>query len=278
MENKIKPFVKWVGGKRQLLNQFRAIGIYPPQNFNIKKNRYFEPFVGGGAIFFDLLPLNGHLSDLNKELIITYNFIKNDVESLILDLKKHVNDKDYFLNIRSYKIEELHELDIASRFLYLNRTSFNGMYRVNKSGGFNVPYGKYKAQLNFDFDNLRNVSRGLANIEIKHQDYKEAVKFAKKGDFIYFDPPYYPLNKTSSFTTYTTEKFLQEQHVELSNIFNELNDRECIVILSNSATPFIIDLYSKIKTAKIHNVAATRAINSIGTKRGKITEIVITNY
>jgi len=143
IEEKPKPFVKWVGGKRQLLKQFRDLGLYPPEDFDPITNTYFEPFVGGGAVFFDLLPETAYLSDLNNELVVTYNVIKNDVENLIKSLKKHKLDKEYFLKIRAQNPEKLSDLNTASRFIYLNRTCFNGMYRVNSKGGFNVPFGKY---------------------------------------------------------------------------------------------------------------------------------------
>ncbi|PIQ91541.1 MAG: modification methylase [Parcubacteria group bacterium CG11_big_fil_rev_8_21_14_0_20_39_22] len=200
---KPKPFVKWVGGKRQLLAQFRRLNLYPPEKFDIRIGRYFEPFVGGGAVFFDLLPEKGFLSDLNKELVTTYNVIRNDVEGLIASLKKHKIDKEYFLNIRAKDSKALNDLAVASRFIFLNRTCFNGLYRVNSKGGFNVPYGKYANPLICDESNLRKVSKSLQNIEVKHQDYKEVLKTAKKGDFVYFDPPYYPVSKTASFTSYT---------------------------------------------------------------------------
>jgi len=275
---KPKPFVKWVGGKRQLLTQFRRLNLYPPELFDIKRGRYFEPFVGGGAVFFDLLPERGFLSDLNKELVITYNVIKNDVGGLIASLKKHKNDKDYFLKLRSQDLSKLSDLSVASRFIFLNRTCFNGMYRVNSKGGFNVPYGKYTNPLICDEDNLKKVSKALQGIEIKHQDYKEVLKKAKKGDFIYFDPPYYPISKTSSFTSYTSEAFLDKEQIELRDTFMELNKRGCYVMLSNSDTPFINKIYSGLQGVRINKVEAGRAINSKGSGRGKITEVLITNY
>lgn len=202
LEEKPKPFVKWVGGKRQLLKQFRDLGLYPPENFDHITNTYFEPFVGGGAVFFDLLPETAYLSDLNNELVVTYNVIKNDVENLIKSLKKHKLDKEYFLKMRAQNPEKLSDLNTASRFIYLNRTCFNGMYRVNSKGGFNVPFGKYTNPLVCDENNLRKASKALKNVEIRKQGYKEVLKKAKKGDFIYFDPPYYPISKTASFTSY----------------------------------------------------------------------------
>jgi DNA adenine methylase len=275
---KPKPFVKWVGGKRQLLAQFRRMNLYPPENFDPKNSKYFEPFVGGGAVFFDLLPEEGFLSDLNKELVVTYNVIKNDLEKLIISLKKHKTDKDYFLEVRAQDPNKLSDVAVASRFIFLNRTCFNGMYRVNSKGGFNVPFGKYTNPLICDEDNLQKVSKALQNIDIKHQDYKEVLKKAKKGDFIYFDPPYYPVSKTASFTSYTAETFLEKEQTELRDTLVELNKRGCFVMLSNSDTPFINKIYSGIKGVRINKVQAGRAINSNGSGRGKITEVLITNY
>jgi DNA adenine methylase len=275
---KPKPFVKWVGGKRQLLTQFRLMNLYPPEKFDTKNGRYFEPFVGGGAVFFDLLPETAYLSDLNNELVITYNVIKNDVENLIKLLKKHKLDKEYFLKIRSQNPEKLSDINTASRFIYLNRTCFNGMYRVNSKGGFNVPFGKYENPLICDENNLRKASKSLKNVEIKKQDYKEVLKKAKKGDFVYFDPPYYPVSKTASFTSYTKESFLDKEQIELRDTFVELHKRGCFVMLSNSDTPFINKIYSEPKGLRITKVQAGRAINSDASKRGKITEVLVTNY
>lgn len=277
---KPKPFVKWVGGKRQLLKQFRLMNLYPPEKFDPKTGRYFEPFVGGGAVFFDLLPEKGFLSDLNKELVITYNVIKNNVDELIKSLKSHKTDKEYFLNIRAQDPETLSELDIASRFIFLNRTCFNGLYRVNSKGDFNVPYGKYNNPLICDEDNLKKVSKSLQGIEVKHQDYKEVLKEVRKGDFVYFDPPYYPINKTSSFTSYTKESFLDKEQIELRDTVLELNKRGCFVMLSNSDTQFINKIYSEIEKygIRITKVDAGRMINSKASGRGKITEVLITNY
>ncbi len=275
-----KPFVKWVGGKRQLLKQFRDMGLYPPELFDAKKGSYFEPFVGGGAVFFDLLPRKAYLSDLNLELVTTYNVIKNDVENLIKSLKKHKIDKEYFLKIRAKNPTALSDLQVASRFIYLNRTCFNGMYRVNQSGGFNVPFGYNSKPLICDEENLRKVSKVLKNVQIKHQDYKAVLKKAKKGDFIYFDPPYYPLSETSSFTSYTAGGFGEKEQVELRDTFLELHKRGCFVMLSNSDALFINKIYSELKNEgiKIHKVVAGRAINSDASGRGKITEVLVTNY
>lgn len=275
---KPKPFVKWVGGKRQLLTQFRLMNLYPPEKFDPKSGKYFEPFVGGGAVFFDLLPESAYLSDLNNELVIAYNVIKRDVENLIKSLKKHKLDKEYFLKIRAQNPETLSDIDTASRFIYLNRTCFNGMYRVNSKGGFNVPFGKYENPLICDEINLRKASEALKNVEIKKQDYKEVLKKAKKGDFVYFDPPYYPVSKTASFTSYTSELFLDKEQIELRDTYVDLHKRGCFVMLSNSDTPFINKIYSEPKGLRITKVQAGRAINSDASKRGKITEVLVTNY
>ncbi|MCK9393828.1 MAG: DNA adenine methylase [Candidatus Paceibacterota bacterium] len=280
IEEKPKPFVKWVGGKRQLLDQLKIMKLYPPEQFNPLNGRYFEPFAGGAAVFFDLLPKRAFLSDLNAELVITYNVIKNDVESLITSLRKHKNEKEYFLKIRAKKVEELNDVEIASRFIYLNRTCFNGLYRVNSRGDFNVPFAGNKNPLICNAINLRRVSGSLKYVEIKNQDYKMVLKKARKGDFIYFDPPYYPLTKTSSFTSYTKEAFLDKEQIELRDTFVELTNRGCFVMLSNSDTPFINRIYSEVKNKKIkiNKVYAGRAVNSNASGRGKITEVLITNY
>ncbi|MFA4941323.1 MAG: DNA adenine methylase [Patescibacteria group bacterium] len=276
-----KPFVKWVGGKRQLAKQFRDMNLYPPDEFNPITATYHEPFVGGGAMFFDLLPKKAILSDLNSELITTYQVIKNDVEKLIAKLKEYQNkhNKDLYLNIRAQNVKKLSNLNIAARFIYLNRACFNGLYRVNRSGQFNVPFGKYKNPLICNEENLKKVSKSLKSIKIFNEDYKQVLKRAKKGDFIYFDPPYYPVNRTSSFTSYTAENFLEKEQEELRDTFIALHKRGCYVMLSNSDTPFINKLYSGLgKKIKINKVYAGRNVNSDAKKRGKIKEVVVINY
>lgn len=278
IDEKPKPFVKWVGGKRQLLRQFRDLGLYPPEDFDPIANTYYEPFVGGGAVFFDLLPKKAELSDLNYELVTTYNVIKSDVDALIKSLKKHKYEKEYYLKVRAQNPKKLSDVEVASRFIYLNRTGFNGMYRVNSRGEFNVPFGKYTNPIICDEENLRRASKALQKVSIKQQDYKNVLKKARRGDFVYFDPPYYPVSKTASFTSYTAEAFLENEQTELRDTFVELHKRGCFVMLSNSDTPFINKIYSGIPGVKISKVEAGRAINSKGSKRGKITEVLVTNY
>jgi DNA adenine methylase len=279
---KPKPFVKWVGGKRQLLKQFKDLALYPPEHFDPVKNHYFEPFVGGGAVFFDLLPLKAHISDINVELVTTYNVIKSSLEKLILELQngKYLYDKDIFLDIRSWDTTTISDIRRAARFIYLNRTAFNGLYRVNKSGGFNVPFGKYTNPQILDENNLRKVSEALKNVAISNLSYKHVLDKAKIGDFIYFDPPYYPVSRTASFTAYSSDSFLEKEQEELRDTFLELHKRGCYVMLSNSDTSFSENLFKKYKKdgISIHRVHAGRAINSNSDKRGKITEIIVTNY
>lgn len=277
---KPKPFVKWVGGKRQLIQQFRDMGLYPPEEFDPMTNSYFEPFLGGGAVFFDLLPEKAYLSDMNFDLVTTYNVIKDDVESLVISLKNHIVSKEYFLSVRAQRVSELTPLQIASRFIYLNRTCFNGMYRVNSKGEFNVPFGDNKNPLICDEVNLRKVSKALQNVEIKHQDYKETVKNAKKGDFVYLDPPYHPMSETASFTSYTKEAFGTNEQIELRDMFLELHKKGCFVMLSNSNADFINEIYGELKSCgvTVHKVEAGRSINSKGDGRGKVKEVLVTNY
>ena len=280
-ENKPKPFVKWVGGKRQLLDQFKSNNLYPPFAFNPDHATYFEPFVGGGAMFFDLSLRKAVISDMNAELITTYRVIKEDVYRLIGKLKNHQrqNSKEHFLFVRAQNLKKLSDSSIAARFIYLNRTGFNGLYRVNRRGQFNVPYGRYHNPLICDEENLLKVSAALKNTKIFHEDYKKVLTRAKKGDFIYFDPPYYPVSKTANFTSYTAEGFLEKEQKELRDVFVALHERGCYVMLSNSDTPFINELYSSAsKDVTIHKVFAGRAINAKSDARGKISEVVITNY
>jgi len=273
MKNQIPTFVKWAGGKKQLIDQFKPF-------FPKEIRRYLEPFVGGGAVLFYVLknykPKEVFIFDINEELINTYEIIRDDVENLIKELKKlkQLHNKEHFYQIRLENPQLLSKLTRASRFIYLNKTCFNGLYRVNSKGGFNVPIGSYKNPLVCPEDDLREISKLLKNVKIINGSFKECLDFAKKGDFVYFDPPYYPLNKTS-FTTYTKDKFLDEEQKELKEVFNKLDKKKCKVMLSNSDAKFIKDLY---KDYNISFVKATRMINCNASKRGKINEIVVKNY
>lgn len=273
----IPKFVKWAGGKTMLLDQF--VPLFPKKKFN----RYIEPFVGSGAVFFYVMqvfkPKEVILSDINEELINTYEIIRDDVDRLVVELKQHTEyhkaeGKKYYLTIRATDPLSLPSLERAARFIYLNKTCFNGLYRVNSKGQFNVPMGDYKNPDIIQEERLRKVSALLKNVKLKVMPFEKVVRLAKKGDFIYFDPPYYPLKK-SSFTTYAKDNFLEAEQELLADIFKKLDKKGCLVMESNSETKFIKELY---KDFKLHVVQAKRLINSDSSKRGAIGEYVITNY
>ena len=266
------PIVKWVGGKRQLMFELLK---NMPENYN----RYFEPFIGGGALFFELHPDNAYISDMNEELINLYQVVRNDVDELIADLQKHDVSKEYFMKIRNIDRTEEYQnwsdVQKASRFIYLNRTCFNGMYRVNSRGEFNVPFGHYKNPRILDENNLINCSNLLLKTEIKHADFSEILKEVNKGDFVYFDPPYVPLNETSSFTSYTKDGFDLDMQLSLREVCDELDSMGVKFLLSNSDTQFVNELYENYN---IRKVFASRQINANADGRGKITEVLVRNY
>ncbi len=272
----LQPFTKWTGGKRQLLGELRS---YMPETYG----RYFEPFVGGGALFFDLAPEKAVINDFNEELINAYRQIKNNPAELINLLIKHKenNSKDYYLELRSVdrdgRISRMTGVERAARILYMLRVDFNGLYRVNSKNQFNVPYGRYKNPKIVDVDLLYQISEYLNenDIEILQTDFAEAVKDAQTGDFVYFDPPYIPLNETSSFTSYTHEGFSYEEQVRLRDTFKELTERGVYAMLSNSSSPLVEELY---KDFNIYFVEAQRTNGAKSSSRGKISEIIVTNY
>jgi DNA adenine methylase len=272
------PFVKWAGGKTQLLGE---LDPFIPQDFD----RYFEPFLGGGAMFFHLVSRNkffkAYLSDKNAELINAYAVVKNDVQSLIKVLRKNENSfnddrHEYYYRLR--KARFVSEVERAARFITLNKTCFNGLYRVNKNGDFNVPIGSYKNPLICDSNNLEkvNVSLNFTEAWLKAAGYKEALEMAEEGDFIYLDPPYDPTSKTSNFTSYTEFGFGDEDQEELRDIFEKLDRKGCKIILSNSDTPFIRSLYKGYKKY-LKSVDALRIINCKASKRKGHKELVIRN-
>ncbi|MDD3054745.1 MAG: DNA adenine methylase [Aliarcobacter sp.] len=277
--NEYQPFVKWVGGKRGLLTQ-----IIPllPQKFN----NYFEPFVGGGALFFELYTRGllkdkeVYLFDINAELINAYNVVKKYPNQLIneLEIFKQKHSKEFFYEVRSWDREDdflqRNAIQRASRFIYLNKTCFNGLYRVNKNNQNNVPIGSYKNPNICDYEVILSASRALKNVNILNVSYKEVLKYASKNDLIYFDPPYYPLTQTASFTSYSEFDFLDKQQIELYEVFKNLSEKGCKVLHSNSDTEFIKDLY---KDFEIKEIFANRFINSKGSDRGKISEVIIKN-
>ncbi len=272
-----QPFIKWVGGKRGLLEQILPLF---PKEFN----NYYEPFIGGGAVFFKLFSkgvLKNKkviLSDINEELINTYNIIKNRPFELINKLEKYKeqHSKDFYYKIRELdrksNYNKLSNLEKATRFIYLNKTCFNGLYRVNKKGYFNTPIGSYKNPNIANRDLILSASEALQDVIIKQQSFKDVSQYTKRGDLVYFDPPYYPLNKTSNFTSYNSNYFLENEQFELFELFDKLSENGVKVIQSNSDTEFIKNLY---KNYDIKIVNANRFINSKSNGRGKITEVLI---
>lgn len=272
----LAPVVKWVGGKRQLLKEIQEL---VPKTFTT----YVEPFVGGGAVLFDLQPKKAIINDFNTELINVYRVIKNNSNELIKILQVHesLNSEEYFYKIRaldrSEKYNQMNCVEKAARIIYLNKTCYNGLFRVNQSGQFNSPYGKYKNP------NIVNTPVILAmskyfnehDIKIMDGDYKAALKNLRKGAFVYFDPPYMPISSSSSFTGYTENGFNIDKQIELKKECDKLNSKGIKFLLSNSDHPFIRDLY---KDYEIITVKAKRSINSKGNKRGEINEVLIRNY
>lgn len=271
-KKRVEPFVKWVGGKSQLLKQFKA--LLPEKDLY---NRYIEPFVGGGAVFFYLEPKEAYISDLNGDLVNAYKVVKNHPEELIDILKKYQSkhSKEFYLKIRDeYNFKKLNKVNKAAHLIYLNKTCFNGLYRVNKKGEFNVPYGQHKKFI-VNSDGILAASKRLKRAKIKHAGFESVLEYAKRGDFVYFDPPYYPLKTGSDFTTYTKESFLEKEQEVLARVFRKLDKLGCLLMLSNSDTKFIRNLYSEWH---ITRVSAKRFINCNAEKRGDINEVVVRNY
>lgn len=270
----IAPFLKWVGGKRQLMP---AINELLPKKYTT----YYEPFVGGGAVLFEIQPKKAIVNDFNSELVNTYNVIKNQPEKLIEDLKTHINDSEYFYKIRALDRKEdfvqLSDIKKASRMIYLNKTCYNGLYRVNNSGEFNSPFGRYKNPNIVNDVTIRAVSRFLnANdITIINGDFESVLKNIKKGAFVYFDPPYDPVSKSSNFTGYVQGGFNMFDQIRLKDLCDKLDKKGVKFLVSNSATQFILDQYLDYN---ITFVKANRAINSDASKRGEVDEVLIRNY
>ena len=293
----IKPFVKWAGGKNSLIPQITK--YYPYELKNGAIERYIEPFVGGGAVLIDILQKyevkEAYAFDINIDLINCYNVIKNNVEKLIVELDKKEKEflvlkdeerQNYFYDVRteynSYKLKDKLDVKRAAEFIFLNRTCFNGLYRVNKDGKFNVPCGKYKNPTICDSSNLRNLSKLIQNVVFQYGDYKKSEQYVNDNTFVYFDPPYRPLSVTSGFTSYTKEDFNDDNQKELANYFYKLDLKNAKLMLSNSNPKnvnendnFFENIY---KGFIINEVSAKRMINSNAKGRGEISELLITNY
>lgn len=260
-----KPFLKWAGGKAKLAPKILA---HFPERFK----RYHEPFIGGGAIFFTLGPRMATLSDINDDLVNTYITIRDNVEALIDELRKHHATEEYFYAVRALVRQEMPLLQSAARTIFLNRTCFNGLYRVNRSGKFNVPFGRYANPKICNADNLRTVADALQGVDLRVEDALAIGQRARRGDLVYFDPPYDPVSTTSSFTSYAKGGFGRDEQVQLAEVFANLADRGVHVVLSNSDTPFIRDLFAGFR---IEQVFVRRPINSRADRRGPVPEVLV---
>lgn len=272
-----KPFVKWAGGKRQIMDKLKK---YVPDEFNT----YYEPFVGGGALLFELSPKNAVINDSNEELMNVYSVLCDEVKFKkmcnVLNHYEKNHSEEFFYDIRNKdrnknSYERLSDYTKAARTIYLNKACFNGLYRVNKKNEFNVPFGKKNKVNTYDGGNLISVSNYLTmnNIKILCTDFEESVSTAKEGDFVYFDPPYD--SDTHTFNSYTEDGFGKEEQIRLAKSFKYLDEKKVYVMLSNHNTTLVRELY---KDYNIHLIEAKRNINSNGKKRGKVEEVIITNY
>ncbi|MBO5226673.1 MAG: DNA adenine methylase [Ruminococcus sp.] len=271
----VAPVLKWVGGKRQLLNELTPL---MPK----KMTAYCEPFIGGGALLFDLQPKTAYVNDINSELILVYSVIKDNVEELISVLSEYKNESEFFYTIRDLdrdreKYSSLTAIEKAARFIYLNKTCYNGLYRVNNSGEFNSPFGSYKNPNIVNAPVLRAVSSyfNTAEIHFTATDYAEVLKKLPKGAFVYLDPPYDPVSATSNFTGYSKGGFTRDDQIRLRESCDELTERGINFMLSNSYTEFIHEQYAAYN---ITVVQAKRSINSVGSRRGDVSEVVVRNY
>jgi DNA adenine methylase len=272
----VSPFLKWVGGKRQIMPSI--VEALPK---NIKNHTYIEPFVGGGAVLFHLQPSKALINDFNSELINVYEVIKWHVDELILDLKRHKNESEYFYEIRGLdrtkEYEDLSKVEKASRIIFLNKTCFNGLYRVNSAGEFNAPFGRYKNPNIVNEPTLKAVSKYLNGNEIQifNLDYSEILALANKNSFIYLDPPYHPISENSNFTGYVQGGWDEEDQIRLREACDDLTKRGIKFLQSNSSASLIKDQYQNYS---VQTIKANRAINSDGGNRGEVEEVLIRNY
>jgi DNA adenine methylase len=278
--NPLKPFLKWAGGKRQLLPEILSKHL-PPDFASLSPKQYFEPFIGAGAVLLALQPSRATIGDQNAELVNCYQVIRDRLPELIDALQEHRNEAEYYYQVRQWDrqddFDRRDEVVRAARIIFLNKTCYNGLFRVNNQGQFNVPFGRYRNPKILDTEALKAIHDYLrsAQVHINQGDFQETVRSAQAGDFVYFDPPYDPLTATASFTSYGAGGFDQAAQIRLRDIFVELHQRGCWLLLSNSDTEFIRELYDGFA---ICSIDATRAINSNPLKRGKISEVLIKNY
>lgn len=276
-ENKlVVPFLKWAGGKRQLMPEIRE--MLPD---GVTTHPYYEPFIGGGALFFELLPKRAVINDYNEELINVYTVIRDNPSELIEDLKRHKNTAEYFYKIRAIDrqplFSNLTRIERASRIIYLNKTCYNGLYRVNNAGEFNSPFGRYKNPNIVNEPVIKAVSKYLnsSQIQISSCDYALILKDIPTDSFVYLDPPYHPISESSSFTGYVQGGWDEGDQLRLRDVCNRLRDNGIKFLLSNSASDFIREIYSDYN---IHIVQAKRSVNSNPSRRGQVDEFLIRNY
>jgi DNA adenine methylase len=265
------PIVKWVGGKTRLLGELAARA---PTSFR----RYFEPFAGGAALFFHLAPRAALLADTNAELIACYRAVRDEVEAVVAALVRHRahHSEGYYYAVRDgwNGAAPATPAERAATFLYLNKTCYNGLWRVNSRGQFNVPAGRYVKPAILDAERLRAASAALAAAQVEVAPFEAVLDEARRGDLVYFDPPYHPLSATADFTSYTAEGFGGDDQERLASVFARLDERGCAVMLSNSDTPFTRRLYARWR---VERVLAPRAINSRGDRRGGVAELIVRN-
>ncbi|MGD2076851.1 MAG: DNA adenine methylase [Chloroflexota bacterium] len=266
------PFLKWAGGKRRLLKQYAP---YFPDRRAI--GRYYEPFIGSAAVFFHLQPVDACLSDVNRQLVEIYLVVQRDVEGLIQALQVHRNEHDYYYQVRALDPTTLTDVERAARLIFLNRTCYNGLYRENRRGQFNVPFGRYANPTICDEDRLRRASRALQGVDLVVDDFANVVDEAGPGDFVYFDPPYAPLSATSNFTSYNRHGFDHDDQRRLAEAIDNLTRRNVYVMLSNSSAPLIYELYDR-PGLRLVPIQARRNINSKADGRGPVKELLILNY
>ena len=268
----MRPVLKWAGGKRQLLPELLA---RLPQSFN----GYHEPFVGGGAVFFELVAqgriATAYLSDANPSLIDVYLGLRDGVDDVIAALRQHRYERDYYYQMRALRPADLSLPQRAARIIYLNKTCYNGLYRENRRGQFNVPFGRYKNPTICDEPNLRAAARALQGADIARQHFSTVLDHARPGDFVYFDPPYHPLSPTANFTAYDRHGFGPHDQRRLRDVFAALGERGVRAMLSNSDTPFVRELYSGFRVDQVY---VARAVNSKANGRGKVAEVIVWNY
>jgi len=273
-----RPFLKWAGGKTQLLDQFQR--FFPGPGV---MRRYLEPFVGSGAVFFRVKSLLGPersvLADSNEDLINVYDVIQTDLEGLIRRLERHrrLHSKEHYYRTRAQLTIRMTDTSRAARFIYLNKTCYNGLYRVNSRGQFNVPMGRYVNPPILDEANLRAVGAALRGVRMLNAGFEQTLDYAKAGDFIYLDPPYHPISSTSYFTAYTQDRFQASDQQALADVFVQLHRRGCLLMLSNSDAPLPREIYRN-PDFRIEQVSARRNINSRADRRGHISEVVVVNY